>query len=362
MKRRFSRLLMIVLPLALAAAAAVWFLLRSAETNYERFTAKALDVFDTEISLTGFARSEEDFHRVSKEAFARLARYNDIFDGYGAHGDLHNLYYINQHAKDSPVEVPDELFYLLSWCRDRWDRGERTVNIALGAVLSIWHDYRTAGIQNPASAALPPMDALLSAQAHTDFTDIVLDDAKHTVFYSDPELKIDLGAVAKGYAADLIRDYLQNEMPSFLLSLGGNVYAGDAPRDGRNAWAVAVQDPRPAGDGVLPGADRLDILDIAGLTAVTSGDYWRYYTVDGKRYHHIIDPKTLMPSTAMLSVTVVCESSLLADYLSTTLFILPYDEGAELIASLDGVEALWVLPDGSIQASPGMARYARSLQ
>ena len=333
------------------------------EATYEKFTRRAAGVFDTEISLTGFAPSEEKFNAAADRALEMLREYNQIFDGYNEYEGLHNLWYVNRHAASGPVEIPAPLYSLLSWCRDKWLSGQKTVNVAMGAVLSIWHDYRTAGLADPENAQLPPLADLQAASAHTDFSDVVLDAEKHTVFFSDPALKIDVGAVAKGYAADLVSDYLKKEMPSFLLSLGGNVYAGEKPLDGRDAWAVGVQDPRMDMAALLSGGtDILDILDVTGLSVVTSGDYWRYYFVDGQRYHHIIDPGTLMPSDKMLSVSIVCDNSLLADYLSTTLFILSYEEGSALISQMEGVEAMWVLPDGEILCSPGMERFARSLQ
>lgn len=363
MDRRFSRLtafscVLVLLCVLISGCQTA----TGSETVYQRFTRRTSDIFDTEIMLSGFTSEEENFQRISDEVFRRLAYYNQVFDGYNAYDDLHNLYHINLHAAEGPVTVPEELFFLLSWCREKWDGGLKCVNPAMGAVLSIWHDYRTAGINDPDNAQLPPMEALTAASAHTDFSCVILDAENKTVYYTDPLLKIDVGAVAKGYAADLIRDYLEKEMPSFLLNLGGNVYVGEAPKDGRSAWAVAVQDPRADLLSASNGNDRLDILDIASLSAVTSGDYWRFYVVDGQRYHHIIDPETLMPSTAMQSVTIVCESSLLADYLSTTLFILSYEEGAALIEGMEGVDAMWVLPDGSIRYSPGMEGYARSLR
>lgn len=362
MDRRISRLTALFCAILLFSSLFTGCQASSGTGDYSRFTRRATNVFDTEIMLSGFAVSEEAFNRVADEVIRRLNEYNQIFDGYNPYGEMHNLYYINQHAAQAPVEIPDELFQLLSWCRGKWDEGLKAVNPAMGAVLSIWHDYRTAGTEDPANAQLPPMEQLTAANAHTDFACVILNAEQKTVFYADPLLKIDVGAVAKGYAADLIRDYLMMEMPSFLLSLGGNVYAGAAPMDGRSAWAVAVQDPRADLLNGSNGSDRLDVLDIASLSAVTSGDYWRFYYVDGQRYHHIIDPETLMPSRAMQSVTIVCESSLLADYLSTTLFICSIEEGSALIASLDGVEAMWVLPDGYIRYSPGMRAYSRALK
>ena len=330
--------------------------------GYAKYIRREMSIFDTEISFIGFAPSEEAFETAYAPVVEMLEKFDHIFDGYNAYGDLHNLYYVNRHAAQAPVEVPDELFDLISWCKEQWNAGQRTTNIAMGAVLSIWHEYREAGIADPENAKLPPMEALTAASKHTNFDDVILDAENKTVFFADPLLTLDIGAVAKGWAADAVLPYLYEAMPSFLLSLGGNVYAGQAPMDGRSAWAVGVQDPRADALTVaVGGTEILDVIDVHDLTVVTSGDYWRYYMVDGERYHHIIDPDTLMPSRQMLSVTVVCESSTLADFLSTTLFVLSYEEGLSLVESLDKVEAMWVLPDGTIQASSGMGRYARKI-
>ena len=333
------------------------------EQGYAKFSRRDMSAFDTEITLIGYAKTEEEYNAVYDRVMERLRQYDHIFDGYNAYDGLHNLYYVNRHAALEPVEVPRELFDLISWCKERWEAGQRITNIAMGAVLTIWHEYREAGIANPQEAALPPMDALREASLHTDFDSVILDEEKQTVFFADPEITLDVGAVAKGWAADAVAPYLREAMPSFLLSLGGNVYTGQPPLDGRANWAVGVQDPKAdALTLAMGGTEILDIVDVNEKTVVTSGDYWRYYVVDGVRYHHIIDPSTLMPSRKMLSVTVVCESSTLADFLSTTLFVLSYEDGLQLVSGLEGVEAMWVLPDGSIACSPGMAQYARSLK
>ena len=100
----------------------------------------------------------------------------------------------------------------------------------------------------------------------------------------------------------------------------------------------------------------------ADADAVTSGVDQRYFLADGVRYHHIIDPETLFPSKKMISVTIICESSTLADFLSTTLFVLSAEDGLSLIEGMDGVEAMWILPDGTEQVSSGMGQYLRSLK
>ncbi len=327
------------------------------ENVYTKFSRRVLDVFDTEITLIGYTRTEAEYEQIFDETMAMLRRYDRIFDAYHGYDGLHNLYYVNRHAFEAPVEIPEELFDLISWCKAQWDAGLRSTNIAMGAVLSIWHEYREAGLDAPENAKLPPREALEAANGHVDFDNVILDAEKQTVFFSDPQITLDIGAVAKGWAADAAVPYLEEHMPSFLLSLGGNVYAGEPPLDGRASWAVGVQDPHPEAGGTI-----LDIVDVNRLTVVTSGDYWRYYVVDGQRYHHIIDPETLFPSRKMLSVTILCESSVLADFLSTTLFVLSAEDGLRLIESMEGVEAFWVLADGRQQASSGMGLYLRSLK
>ena len=360
-QRAFLRSLLALL-IALSCVLGCVYLPASAESGYTKFSRRESSIFDTEISFIGFAPSEEAFEQAYVPMVEMLEKFDHIFDAYNAYSDLHNLYYVNRHAAQEPVEITDELFDLISWCKEQWDKGFRTTNIAMGAVLTIWHDYREAGLADPANAKLPPMEDLIAASEHTNFDDVILDAENKTVFFADPLLTLDIGAVAKGWAADAVIPYLYEAMPSFLLSLGGNVYAGNAPMDGRANWAVGVQDPlADALTVAVGGTEILDVIDVHDLTVVTSGDYWRYYMVDGERYHHIIDPDTLMPSRQMLSVTVVCESSALADFLSTTLFVLSYEDGLSLVEGLDGVEAMWVLPDGAIQASSGMGRYARKI-
>ncbi len=358
MKQKFGFFMCFSLALILLLASAVPICF--SETEYTKFSRRALDIFDTEITLIGYTRTQAEFDQAYEDTMALLMRCDRVFDAYHGYEGLHNLYYLNRHAADAPVEIPSELFDLISWCKRQWDAGLRSTNIAMGAVLSIWHEYREAGLDDPQNAQLPPMEALRAASLHTDFDKVILDADKQTVFFSDPEITLDIGAVAKGWAADAAVPYLSEHMPSFLLSLGGNVYAGEPPRDGRADWAVGVQDPRPDENGL--GGVYKDIVDVHDLTVVTSGDYWRYYIVDGQRYHHIIDPVTLFPSTRMLSVTIICESSTLADFLSTTLFVLSAEDGLRLIEGLEGAEALWVLPDGREQVSSGMGQYLRSLK
>ena len=132
---------------------------------------------------------------------------------------------------------------------------------------------------------------------------------------------------------------------------------GIMPQDGRKAWGVGIQDP----DGNVFGlADYVEVLYIHDVSVVTSGDYQRYYEVDGKRYHHLIDPETLMPDTDFRSVSIITEDSGYADMLSTAAFLMPYEESRAFIESLDGVEAIWLFPDGSKEMTDGAKAVAKS--
>ena len=137
-------------------------------------------------------------------------------------------------------------------------------------------------------------------------------------------------------------------LDSFILNAGGNVICGDAPRDGRSQWTVAVEDV----DGV---STRLK-LGLKNLSIVTSGDYQRYFEVDGQRYHHLIDPETLHPASYMRSVSIIHPDSGLADFLSTAAFLLPYEQSRALIEAVPEAEATWLLADGSEYCTDGFQK------
>ena len=269
-----------------------------------------------------------------------------------------SVFTLNEKAALAPVEVDPLLFDLLATCKSQYALCREQVNIAMGSVLSIWHDYREAGLDDPENAALPPMEALRAATAHMNIDDLVLDSEKRTVFFADPQLKLDVGAVAKGYATECVAQMLlAGDMPSFIISAGGNVRLGNPPEDGRAAWGVGIQDP----DGSVLGlSDIVETLFLANSSVVTSGDYQRFYVVDGESYHHLIDPDTLMPGKFYRSVSILTEDSGYADMLSTAAFLMPYEESRAFIESLSGVEAIWLFADGSKQMTDGAALVAKS--
>ena len=145
------------------------------------------------------------------------------------------------------------------------------------------------------------------------------------MFLEEKDMKLDLGAIAKGYAADKVRDiFMENGISSAIIDLGGNIYLlGEKDKD--EPWNIGIQDP-------LDENAYLAIINLKDKTIVTSGDYERYFEIGEKRYHHIIDPYTGSPSeNDLLSVSIIGDNSMLADALSTTIFVLGQEEGIKFM-------------------------------
>lgn len=331
-----------------------------AELAYTKYSSTFFSTFDTVITIIAYAQSEEVFKEEATKAEALFTQYHRLFDKYHPYEGIHNLYYINENASKAPVQTDKVLFELILYCKEMQTKLHNTVDIAMGSVLELWHDARDRAELNPEEASIPPMDALKEAAKHMDADNIVLDQAAMTVYFKDPDLKIDLGAVAKGYATELVgREMLKGQTPSFVINAGGNIRTGLPPRDGRKHWGISIQDP----DGAIlsdANSDIMETLFVDSLSVVTSGDYERCFFVDGVRYHHLISPQTLMPPNYMRSVTILCEDSGLADLLSTAVFLLPYEEGLKLVESFPKVDAIWIFADRSMKMTPGAQKHAKS--
>ena len=320
----------------------------------EKYSAHSFDYFDTVTTITGYAASKVDFDLVCEDIFASLAEYHKLFTIYHRYEGLENLCTINElrDGVHRTVKVDDRIMNMLLFSKEMYEKTDGRVNIAMGSVLSIWHDYREAGDGKPWEAELPPMTLLQEAALHTDINDLILDTEKGTVMLADPAMKLDVGAIAKGYAVEMVaRDLEQKGITGYVLNVGGNVRTIGTKGDGEK-WTVGLENPDD--DGNTP---YHAYLYLAGESVVTSGTYQRYYIVDEKEYHHIIDPETLMPAEGYHSVSVICRDSGLGDALSTALFCMSLEEGMALVESLEDVEVMWVLTDGTKQASSGFPSY-----
>lgn len=348
---------------------ASFLLVTGCQEKYQYYSKQIVGPFDTITTYITYAKSEEDFEKQCDMIDEKLNYYDHLFDKYSSYDDLNNVKTINDYAGKKAIEVDQPLINLLELSIQRYKDISSKVNIAFGSVIEIWHTYREVAESNGGVGKVPSMEELKKANQHTNIESIKIDKEKKTVYISDEKVSIDLGATAKGYAIELVKqELIDMGVDNFLLSGGGNVASygerkitkeGDFYLDEcQNKYCVGIQSP---GDGNFShdaddeNIENEAILVVQGESIVTSGDYQRFYEdINGVRYHHLIDPETLYPAVHFRSVSIITEDSGYADFLSSAVFLMEYEDGLDLINSLDGVEAIWLLEDGKIRYSDGL--------
>lgn len=311
-----------------------------------RYQSQFLEVFHTASQVIGYAPTEVKFQEQAERIHQELEQYHQLYDIYHNYEGINNLKTINDQAGIRPVEVDSRIIDLLLEAKRYYYQTEGYVNIAFGSVLSLWHQYREAGIANPAQAQLPPLELLREAAKHTNIEDLIIDTEAKTVFLKDPQMSLDVGAIAKGYATEQVSRQFDNQKDiHLLLSIGGNIKPIGTKPDGK-PWVVGIQNP-----DVNQQPAYLRKIPMLTTALVTSGDYQRYYAVDGIFYHHLINQHSLMPSNYYRSVSVITEDAGYADALSTALFNMEYELGKQLVQELGDIEVVWIFADGSIEST-----------
>lgn len=324
------------------------------QANYEKYSITYLEYFDTVSLITGYDESEEAFREKCDFVKTELDRYNRLFDIYHSYEGMNNLRIVNRDGTKAPVKVDGELIEFLKYCKEMYRQTDGMTNVAMGSVLKLWHDARENADYDPDKAALPDHGELENASLHCSIDDIVIDEEASTVFLRDPEMSIDVGAIGKGYATEKIAEELEAMGGDYYsLNIGGNIRVIGAKGDG-SKWSVGIQNPDLKSDEPYVAEVELD-----GGSLVTSGSYQRYFYVDGKKYHHIINPETLMPENMWESVSIITDDSGKGDALSTALFNMDYKTGSKLIEQLPDTEAMWVDKDGKLYFSGGFKDYLK---
>lgn len=335
-------------PLVLCAAALlalVGLMAYNALTHRTLYTTTWFDLFDTVSVVKGYARSQAEWDEQMEALHDDLLHYHQLFDIYHHYDGMVNLYDVNAQAAEAPVAVEGDLYTFLDWCANTvYPQTEGATNIAAGAVLALWHDARES--DTPA----PPEDALIQqALDHMDIADLKLSNG--TVYFTDPALQLDVGAVGKGYAVELAAEAAQARgLDSALLNIGGNLRAIGEKANGEGTWTVGVENPWGSDPAYL---QTLTLPD--GYSLIVSGDYQRYFEYEGVRYSHLIDLTTGYPAQYCSSVAILAPggSGGTGDALSTALFCLPETEGRRLLESQPGFAALWMYPDGTTSQTDG---------
>lgn len=300
------------------------------------------DLFDTVSYVYSYkGDSEEEFLENADEAYYTLLKYHELFDIYHEYEGVNNLCTINSNP-GVEIEVDDEIIEFLEYAEEMYTLTGGRMNIMMGSVLSLWHDARYSD-----EPYLPSDEALEDASKYMSFDLLEIDRERKTVKLLSDKASLDVGALGKGYAAEKAAEALEERgVTSYVLNIGGNIRIIGSKTDG-SGWRTGIKDPKN------PDTAFVVVLSLKDTSCVTSGSYERYFTVDGVRYSHIIDPETLYPASLFDSVTIVTKNSALADALSTALFSMPYDEGAELAAALS-VDVVWVFRDGSVRYTDGI--------
>ena len=321
-------------------------------SRMERYEIQYLDLFDTVTTLIAYAESEEAFTRQAEVIYSELKTYHELYDIYHDYEGINNIKTINDMAGKEPVQVDKKVIDLLVLSKDMYEKTDGKVNVAYGSVLSVWHKYRTEGLLNPDKAKLPDKKELEAAAVFTDIGKVQIDEDASTVYLEEKEMSLDVGAIGKGYAAGKAAEAGRDAgMTSFLLNVGGNIVTEGTKEDGM-PWMLGIQNPDTDSKETYVLKVKLN-----GDTLVTSGNYQRFYEVDGKQYHHIINPDTGMPADYFVSVSIITKDSGIADALSTAVYNMPLEQGKKLLESMEDTEAVWILEDGTKVYTEGLHTY-----
>ncbi len=308
-----------------------------APSELERFEAYITGPFDTVTKIIVLAADQNEFQEHYSFVEEELWRYHQLFDIYEEYSGVTNIKTINDHA-GSAVTCPEEILDLIEFGIEGEKKSGGRVNIAMGSVLRLWHEARTVSNADPSRAYIPDRKALEDAARHTSIDDVKVDREKGTVTLADPEMRLDVGAIAKGYTVEKIaRGLLKRGFRAGAIDAGGNVrvIGHNIIKDG--PWRIGINNPIENAEKPI-----IEIVNVADRSVVTSGNDKRYFIFEGERYSHIIDPATNLPAEYYDAVSVITEDSGVADLLSTTLMLMTETEGRELLSSFPGCEALWV--------------------
>ncbi|GAA0124604.1 FAD:protein FMN transferase [Clostridium sp. CTA-19] len=265
--------------------------------------------------------------------------------------DLENLVSINKENTEldkvnamsgkSAVSVSDDTYNIIKGGINYSSLSDGNFDITIGPIVKLW-GIGTDSARVPSDAEINEKKSLIN------YKDVILDDSNKTIFLKNPNMIIDLGGIAKGYAADVLTDILKkHNVNSAMINLGGNLYILGNKEDG-NKWRIGIQDPNESNSTV-------GNLLVNDKSIVTSGVYERFFEENGKKYHHILNPKTGYPyENDLLGVTIISDKSVDGDALSTTTFALGCDEGLKFINSLENIDAIFITKDNEIYLSDGL--------
>jgi thiamine biosynthesis lipoprotein len=284
----------------------------------------------THLAYASFTTPELDaarLHAAFDAATAEIRRLEKLMTTWDPASEVSR---INAAAGKQAVPVGQETFDVIREALHASSISEGCFDITFETLHGVWKFDQDLDPH-------PPSPADVKARLrYLGWRHVKLDEAAHTVRLDEDHVRIGLGGIAKGYAVDkAARVLLEAGVASFYVQAGGDLFTHGVKPDG-SAWQAGIRDPRG------PEGDYFAVMPVSDHAFSTAGDYERSYVVDGKRYHHIIDPRTGYPATASRSVTIWAPTALLADEIDDAVFILGPQKGLALVESLDGVGAVIV--------------------
>ncbi len=298
---------------------------------------KTKPLMDTLVTITVVANSEGEAEKAIDAALSAIDRFSSLINFFS---DQSELARINREAGIRPVRVSPDTLGVIERAIFIAEKSGGAFDPTIGPEIRMWDFLKKI---RPSDASIREKLGLVN------YRDILIDRDKSTVFLRRKGMMLDLGGIAKGYAADMALENLkQNNIAAGLVAAAGDIRAFGLKPDG-TPWTIGIKNPRQKGD-----ADELIArARLTGKAISTSGDYERYFIEDGRRYHHLLDPRTGYPSAGCRSVTVISDSGLYADGFSTAVFVSGPEKGMKLVAEA-GVDAVIIDRDGGIHTTPGL--------
>ncbi|MDU3199468.1 MAG: FAD:protein FMN transferase, partial [Anaerococcus hydrogenalis] len=325
----------------------------NSKKELKKYETTIYDYFDTITTFSAYCKNEEEFNKYKDLVEKRMDEYHKLFNNYDKFDGVNNITTLNENAGAKKVKLDKKIIDLLIQGKNWYKETDGDINICYGRVLKIWLDHREAALEDEKNAKLPNEEELNEAGKYKNIDALEIDEKNQTAFINDKNVQVDIGGIGKGYATELIKNELiEKGLKTGILSVGGDVaIIGENPTKKDGEFKIAVQDPSLSEDHPYS-----SVVAIKNTSLVTSGDYQRYFEIDGKKYHHIIDPDTNFPSTNFKSVSVMTDDIAKADALSTALFIKDLDEGKKL-AEKYKAEALWIDQDGKTYKTENWDKY-----
>lgn len=283
---------------------------------------------------------------IQDEIFSRLRELESILS---ANRDDTNIAAINRAAGIAPVKAAPETFQILKKALLYRDKTDGAFDPTIGPLVKLWN----IGTD---SAAVPSPEAIKTAVSLVNGKKVKIDEVAGTVFLPEKGMRLDLGAIAKGYAADEAARIISNHgITRAMIDLGGNIYAM-GEKATKKPWVIGIRDPEEArGQPILS-------LPVSNMSIVTSGVYERFFEENGVRYHHILDPKTGYPSNnGLVSVTIVTPVSINADALSTSTFLMGTEGGMRLVSEVPETDAIFINDKKEVRVTPRLRDKIRIL-